>query len=92
MSCYFAGGVAGLVAGAVDRVVPNGLLVVPVPAAGAGTPDCALYASTTAFVMSSGAEYMIGPLGQGVEVSMIIPRLFSCAYFMINGPIFWKIR
>src|SRR5579859_824879 len=42
VSFYFAGGVVveGFVAGAVGRVVPSGLVVVP--AAGAGTPDCAL--------------------------------------------------
>ncbi len=63
----------------------GGLGVVPVPAGlaagfgaapvevGAGTPDCALYASTTGLVMSAASPYQrTGLCGHGLDVSMII--------------------
>src|SRR5690242_9531931 len=74
---YFAGSV-GLGAGGLTAPVPPGFaaagLVAPAGAAGAGTPDWTLYASTTGRVMSTASPHHSTLLcGQGCEVSTIIP-------------------
>ena len=89
---------AGVLVLGLGVAVPVGFVVlgfgaVPVDA-GAGTPDCALYASTTGLVMStfSTSDHRIGLCGQGLVVSTIMPNPLSWAHFMIMGAIFWRIR
>src|SRR5579862_4163763 len=63
-------------------------------AAGAGTPDCTLYASTIGLVMSTESwfHHKTGLCGHGFDVSTIMPYPFSCEYFTIIGAIFCKMR
>src|SRR5450631_4592950 len=74
---YCFGGVVagGLVAGAAG-LLGAGLtgLAGVLPAAGAGTPDCTLKASTIGCVMSTAGPYQItGPRGHCWDVSRITP-------------------
>src|SRR5438105_13728333 len=75
-ACYFGGsafGVAGL--GAAVPVGFEGTGFVAAPAAGAGTPDCVLYISTTALVMSTPSPAIsTGLCGHCLEVSRILPK------------------
>src|SRR5579863_8696256 len=69
-----------------------GLAPAPAPVVGAATPDCALYRSTTAWVISNPAPASrIGLCGHGFEVSIIMPKPLSCAYLTTMGAIFCRI-
>ena len=41
---------------------------------------------------TAGPAQSTGPLGQGLEVSMITPKPLSAAYFTSIGPIFCRMR
>ena len=60
---------------------------------GAGTPDCTLYASTTALVMSMASPHQSTLLcGHGLDVSTMMPKPLSWDYFTIMGAIFCRTR
>src|ERR1700730_1684555 len=64
-------GAAGLLPGDVPGLTGLGATL---PAAGAGTPDCTLKASTIGCVMSTAGPYQItGPRGHCWDVSRIMP-------------------
>src|SRR5580698_11156105 len=84
------------VVGAAGFAVPVGFgaagFAAPV-AGGAATPDCALYPSTTALVISIVSPHHSTLLcGHGFEVSTIMPKPLSWEYFTIMGAIFCRIR
>ena len=78
--CYCFGGLLVGVFGAGVGVLAPGVVAgltgfaAVLPGAGAGTPDCVLYASTIGCVISTAGPYQItGPRGHCCDVSRIMP-------------------
>src|SRR5580658_8128497 len=90
LGCGVDAGAAGLGAAGFKGA---GLAAAPVAGAGAAMPDCVLYASTTALVMSPCSPYQsMGLCGHGFDVSTIMAKPFSCACLTITGAIFCRMR